>query len=230
MKMAMPTKRNNINDFIILALDFDTWEDAKQAVELIGDEGTYYKVGMRLFFSGGFPAIEWLKKNNKRVFLDLKLNDIPATIHGAVKQLSQKGVDMITVYGDRNTALAAAEATKDSTTKAINVTVLTSESGSGFTTELVMDRTSMTIDAGLDGVVCSGWETLPLRDRFGEDFLIINPGIRLDRSQADDQKRVVTPVQARDSGASHIVIGRPVFTAPDPLAALKEIKNTLADS
>ena len=221
---------NKKDDIIIIALDFDTWEEAKSNVKKLGDAGNFYKIGMRLFFAGGFPAIEWLKSRNKKVFLDLKLNDIPATIFGAVSQLSQRGVDLLTVFGDSNTAKAAAEATKDSHTRAVNVTVLTSENGTGFTTELVIDRTEMTLQAGLSGVVCSGWETLPLREKFGEDFLIINPGIRLNRTETDDQKRVVTPLQAIESGASHIVIGRPVFASENPVEALEKIKETLSGS
>lgn len=227
--MAMPMKRSNLNDFIILALDFDNWETAKKNVKKLGDKGRFYKVGMRLFFLKGMDAVYWLQDQGKKVFLDLKLNDIPITIKEAVRTLSKSQVELLTVFGDQNAVMAASEAVKGTGTKIVNVTVLTSEKDSTDTSNTVFSRTEMSVRAGAAGVVCSGWETEMLRKKIGKDFLIINPGIRPPSALKDDQKRVISPVQALDRGASHIVIGRPVFKSANPVLALEAIENSLLE-
>jgi len=215
-------------NFIITALDFFNQEEALRIVDILDDKISFYKVGMQLYFSAGQQILQELNHRNKQIFLDLKLNDIPATIKKAVHVLSQNKVDVISVFTNADGVKAAKQASLESTKKIkiINITVLTSENFDDVTTQ-VLQRTELSLKAGADGIVCSGIETSLLRKEFGDDFLIINPGIRPVGIQSNDQKRIVTPSQAYQNKASHVVIGRPITQSSNVLKTVKEIQNSI---
>ncbi len=197
-----------------------------ETVRTLGDYVDYYKIGMQLFYREGPAVVQTLKNDfHKKIFLDLKINDIPNTVEHAVKSLSSLGVDMITLFTSGDGVMAAKRAAPPGLA-VLNVTVLTSQADEGNMAGDVEKRTSLSLDHGADGIVCSGLETKSLRQKFGRDFLIINPGIRMD-SLGDDQRRTVTPRMAMDNGASYIVVGRPVTADPNPRQAAIRILDSL---
>jgi orotidine-5'-phosphate decarboxylase len=197
-----------------------------ETVRTLGDYVDYYKIGMQLFYREG-PAIVHTLKNDfhKKIFLDLKINDIPNTVEHAVKSLSSLGVDMMTLFTSGD-GVVAAKRSAPTSLAVLNVTVLTSQADEGNTAGDVEKRTSLSLDHGADGIVCSGLETKSLRQKFGRDFLIVNPGIRME-SLGDDQQRTVTPRMAMENGASYIVVGRPVTADPNPRQAAIRILDSL---
>lgn len=209
-------------DFLIAALDVSSHEEAMHHVKVFGSEISYYKVGMELFYAAGADIVRGLKDQGKKVFLDLKLNDIPATVGKAVASLSKLSPDLLTLFTGADAVKAAANSVGEDT-KLLNVTVLTSETAVTDTDSLVKERTRLSIDNGAHGIVCSAKETAMLRQEFGSDFLIVNPGIRLPGDDVQDQKRVATPREALASGASHIVMGRSLLLAEDPLKQLERV-------
>lgn len=231
---------------LIAALDFPTADAAQQAVEEIGDAVEYYKVGMELYYAVGNEMIRYLKERKKKVFLDLKLQDIPNTVAGALKVLTGLGVDLINVHavGGEKMMAAAAEAIKNKAAELgverpqlLAVTILTSMDEAQFATlnynntiaEQVVALAKLAQKAGLDGVVASPQEAAAIREACGPDFLIVTPGVRPAGSATDDQSRIATPAQAFSDGATHIVVGRPIMKAKDRKAAataiVDEIKN-----
>ena len=229
-----------IKDKLIAALDFHTKEDALNLVEKLGDNVIFYKVGMELFYSVGTPIIEELKKRNKKIFLDLKLHDIPNTVAQGLCSLLRQGADIMTIHGSGgytmmktavDTVRAEAEKLDVKAPKIIAITVLTSISeddwdGLGQTApikEQVVRLAKLAKEAGLDGVVASPQEAKLIREACGEDFMIVTPGVRPAGSSLDDQSRVATPAKALQDGASHLVIGRPIRAAKDPVLAAKNI-------
>ena len=212
----------NIRDKLIVALDVPTGADAKTLVETLGDSVHFYKIGLELFMARNtFDLIDWLLGKDKKVFVDLKFFDVPATVGRAVRQLTGRGISFTTVHGNDSMMRAAAQAKGD--VKILAVTVLTSlDRGDlddlGFDCDvgaLVLSRARRAIETGCDGVIASGLEARPLRDSLGDKFLVVSPGIRpVDND--DDQKRVVTPTRAFKSGADHIVVGRPIRDAENP--------------
>lgn len=216
-------------DFLIVALDFADFTSAKKLIDGLGDEISFYKVGMQLFYAGGFKTIDYLKQKNKKVFLDLKLNDIPATIGSAVTSLAQHEIDYLTLFTQSEQLLAAHEALAacSSSLKILNVTVLTSSAQGEDSFQQTIERAHMSFAAKAQGIICSGLETREVRKNTNADFLIINPGIRRQQDAQNDQKRIVTPRLALSEGASHIVVGRPVYRAADPLQAVREIFSEL---
>ena len=225
---------------LIAALDFPTAEAAKQAVEEIGDAVSYYKVGMELYYAAGNEMIRFLKEHGKKVFLDLKLQDIPNTVASALKVETKLGVDMINVHAVGG---AAAAAIKEKAAelgierpKLLAVTILTSMDEEQFAdlnykntiAEQVLSLAKLANAAGLDGVVASPKEAAEIRKACGPDFLIVTPGVRPAGSALDDQSRVTTPAQAFANGSSHIVVGRPIMKAADrklaAAAIVEEIK------
>ncbi|MES0490722.1 MAG: orotidine-5'-phosphate decarboxylase [Leptospirales bacterium] len=226
--LMMNTPKSN-TDFLIVALDYDKKQDALELVSRL-ENVNYYKVGMQLFYSAGFEIIEDLKKLDKKVFLDLKINDIPNTISKAVKSLSRLNVDLLTVFTSSDGVKAAAEAAQESAVKILNVTVLTSQakepSGKNISDQ-VLERAELTLKNGGHGIICSGAETSIVREKLGNDLIIVNPGIRPVGVDAGDQKRIVTPAEAKNSGASHIVVGRPITQAIDPVRSVSEILSSL---
>lgn len=210
---------------LIVALDVPTASEAKALVETLGDSAVFYKIGLELFMSGEyFELLDWLNQRDKKIFVDLKFFDVPATVGRAVAQLNGKGVTFATIHGNDSIMRAAAENKGD--VKILAVTVLTSlDRGDlddlGFdcdVSDLVLSRAKRAVEIGCDGVVASGQEAATMRERLGDSFMVVTPGIRpVDND--DDQKRVVTAEQAFINGADYIVVGRPIRDALDPKQA-----------
>ncbi|MGH8293703.1 MAG: orotidine-5'-phosphate decarboxylase [Gammaproteobacteria bacterium] len=221
---------------LIFALDVPDAESAHRLVTQLGDTVLFYKIGLELFMAGGyFELLDWLVAQHKKVFVDLKFFDIPATVQAAVHQLSQRGATFCTVHGNQSIMEAAAK-TKDNL-KVLAVTVLTSlDRGDlddlGFhcdVEQLVLSRARRALEAGCDGVVSSGLEIARLRAFIDHRLLVVTPGIRpVDNRPEDDQKRAVSVEQALHGGADYIVVGRPIRNAPDPRAAAEAIQTTIA--
>ena len=229
-----------IDDRLISALDFHAADDAKRLVEQLGDSGHFYKVGMELFYSVGPDIVRWLKAQNKKVFLDLKLHDIPNTVAEGLCSLLHFDVDILNIHagGGFTMMQTAADRLKNRAEqlgvrrpKLIAITVLTSINGNDWQelgyqnnmTNQVVRLAKLAQKAGLDGVVASPREALAIRDQCGEDFLIVTPGIRPAGASIDDQSRIATPAAALENGANFLVIGRPIRAAKDPKAAALKI-------
>ncbi len=221
---------------LIFALDVPDLAGAKDLVSKLGDSVVFYKIGLELATSRHyFELLDWLIGRDKKVFADLKLYDIPATVTAAVRQLARSGATFLTVHGDRAVAEAAAQA-KGGELKILAVTVLTSvapadlaEMGIGLTLEeLALKRARQAVAAGGDGGIASGLEAAPLRAALGAQALIVTPGIRPAGGAVADQRRVVTPTLALRSGADHIVVGRPIRDAADPYQAASAIQEEIA--
>jgi orotidine-5'-phosphate decarboxylase len=221
---------------LIVALDLPDADSARQFVETLGDSASFYKIGLELFMAGGyFELLDWLLQRDKRVFVDLKFFDIPATVQAAVRQLAQRGATCCTVHGNQAIMEAAAEAKGE--LKVLAVTVLTSlDRGDlndlGFqcdVEELVLSRARRALEAGCDGVVSSGLEVARLRQFIDDRLLVVTPGIRpVDNRPDDDQKRAVSVEQAFSNGADYIVVGRPIRKAIAPRAAAEAIQQSIA--
>lgn len=224
---------------VIIPLDVSSVSGALALVDQLGDEADFYKIGFELYTRGGLEVVRELVSRDKRVFLDIKLHDIPNTVARAVEAASDLGVDLLTLHasGGQRMMEAAAEA-RSGHLKLLGVTVLTSmttdEMASvwGRKISLVRDEVfrlaNLGKEAGLDGIVSSALEASWIRQKIGPSFLIVTPGIRPAGSDSDDQNRVATPREAVQSGADFLVIGRPITKADDPSAAfaavLKEIE------
>lgn len=228
------------DDRLIAALDVPTREDAECLVKQLGDSVSYYKVGMELFYALGGDIVTWLKEQEKKVFLDLKLHDIPNTVGNGLCSLLRLRPDILNVHtagglrmmkAAREALQAAADRERVSCPKLIGVTVLTSMdaedwAGLGHTgtiADAVLRRAQLARVAGLDGVVASPAETAEIRRICGKDFLIVTPGIRPTGISHDDQRRVMTPAGAIRAGASQIVVGRAIYAAEDPRMAAESI-------
>ena len=230
------TKPILVRERLIMALDVSSIAEAQALVEELGDAVVFYKVGMELFMSGDyFGFIEWLKARNKKVFVDLKFFDIPATVGRAIKALSSKGVDLATIHGNDSIMEAAAQAKGD--LKVLAVTALTSlDRGDlddlGFqcdVKQLVLSRAKRALQIGCDGIVSSGLEVSMIRQELGQKLLVITPGIRpVDNREDDDQKRAVSVEQAMQNGADYIVVGRPIRDAADRKAMAEKIQAQIA--
>ena len=214
-------------DRLIVALDMPSIEGAQRLVAELDDAVSFYKVGLELLFVGGLDLARALKRDGKRVFLDMKLLDIGNTVERAVANASELGVDFLTVHGhDRKTmkAAVAGKGRRSDDLKLLAVTVLTNltagdlhEQGSEMTPgDLVLRRAMLAHECGFDGVIASGHEALRIRAATSSNFLIVTPGIRLPGNTTDDQERVMTPEHAIKAGANHIVVGRPITQASDP--------------
>ncbi|WAR45335.1 orotidine-5'-phosphate decarboxylase [Methylomonas rapida] len=225
-----------VRERLIMALDVPSIDEAKTLVEELGDAVIFYKVGMELFMSGDyFGFIEWLKAREKKVFVDLKFFDIPATVGRAIKALSNKGVDLATIHGNDSIMEAAAKAKGD--LKVLAVTALTSlDRGDlddlGFhcdVEQLVLSRAKRALQIGCDGIVSSGLEVSMIRQELGQKLLVITPGIRpVDNREDDDQKRAVSVEQAIQNGADYLVVGRPIRDAADRRAMAEKIQTQIA--
>lgn len=225
-----------VRERLIMALDVPSIDEAKTLVEELGDAVIFYKVGMELFMSGDyFGFIEWLKAREKKVFVDLKFFDIPATVGRAIKALSNKGVDLATIHGNDSIMEAAAKAKGN--LKVLAVTALTSlDRGDlddlGFhcdVEQLVLSRAKRALQIGCDGIVSSGLEVSMIRQELGQKLLVITPGIRpVDNREDDDQKRAVSVEQAIQNGADYLVVGRPIRDAADRRAMAEKIQTQIA--
>jgi orotidine-5'-phosphate decarboxylase len=231
---------------IIIALDVKTGQDALTLVDKL-DEAKVFKVGLELFTAEGPALFDGLKARQKRLFLDLKLHDIPNTVAGAVSSGTRHGIQMMTLHaaGGREMMIRAREAAETGAQNTgmdrpllLGVTILTSlkesqlaEIGMEADTEAqVLRLARLAQDAGMDGVVCSPWEIELIKQECGKDFLVVSPGIRPAWAAAQDQKRIMTPSQAVEKGADFIVIGRPVTQASSPSKAFAKIVNELEKS
>ena len=225
---------------LIVALDFHTLDDVKNLVNELGDSVNFYKVGMELFYSVGAGVVEWLKAQDKKIFLDLKLHDIPNTVAGGLCSLMNLGANILNVHASGGYAMmkTAADALKVEADrrgiehpKLIAITVLTSIGDAewadlGFTLKTanqVVRFAKLAQKAGLDGVVASPQEAALIRDACGKNFLIVTPGIRPAGANIDDQSRIATPAAALQNGATHLVIGRPIRAAQNPRDAAEKI-------
>jgi orotidine-5'-phosphate decarboxylase len=225
-----------VRDRLIFALDVATSPEAREWIARLGDSVAFYKVGLEFAMSGHyFELLSELKSAGKRIFADLKFSDIPATVRGAVQNLSRSGADFCTLHGVSSVYAEAVKAR--GTMKLLAVTVLTSfgpediaEMGwSGPVDDLVSLRAGKAIAAGIDGLICSPLETERLRRELGPEPLIITPGIRAaSEAGGDDQKRTMSVEQAFRAGADHIVVGRPIRKAADPKAAAEAIQREIA--
>ena len=224
-------------DRLIVALDFAEVGTARAFVDQVGDSVTFYKVGLELVLNGGLDLVRALKGEGKRVFLDMKLLDIPNTVEKAVANAARTGADFLTIHAiDTKTIAAAAKGAAGSDLKVLGVTVLTSldqsdlaEQGIAATPgHLVVTRARLAKAAGCHGVIASGQEAAAVRAATGEGFLIVTPGIRLPSDAVGDQARVATPGTAIADGATHLVVGRPITQAADPRAAADAFVQAIA--
>ena len=236
--MTSPPDRTAIpaRERLIFALDVADAGQARRLVEQLGEAVQFYKIGLELFMAGGyFELLDWLAERGKRIFVDLKFFDIPATVAAAVRQLRGRGVTFTTVHGNQALMEAAAAAKGD--VKVLAVTVLTSlDRGDlddlGFqcdVQQLVLSRARRALEAGCDGVVSSALEVAALRAAIDRRLLVVTPGVRpVENRPSDDQKRVVSVTQALQYGADYIVVGRPIRDAADPRAAAEAIQGQIA--
>lgn len=224
---------------LIIALDYPSLDAALCMADQLDPTRCRVKVGKELYTRSGPDVLEALHGRGFEVFLDLKFHDIPNTVAGAVQAAAEQGVWMVNVHasGGRRMMEAARERLDRQalSTRLIAVTVLTSMSAGdlaevGVTlspAEQVARLAGLAQQSGMDGVVCSAQEATALRDLCGEDFLKVTPGIRPASAAADDQRRVLTPGAAMAAGSTHLVVGRPVTQAVDPMAALAAIESEL---
>ncbi|MDF1613833.1 orotidine-5'-phosphate decarboxylase [Desulfurivibrio dismutans] len=225
---------------LIFALDVPEPGQAREWVARLGSRVGFFKVGLELFTAGWWPVVEEIAGRRHGVMLDLKFHDIPETVYRAVRRLREHGVSLATVHGqDRAMLQAAAEAARGDL-QVLAVTVLTSigeeelrEAGwAGTAEELVLQRAGKALAAGCAGVVASPREVLALRRQWGEDFLIVTPGIRpagaFGAAGSDDQQRTATAGAAIAAGADFLVVGRPIRDAADPPAAAAALQKEIA--
>jgi orotidine-5'-phosphate decarboxylase len=228
-----------MNKDVIIALDFKNKEETINFLNNF-NEPLYIKIGMELFYGEGPTIIKEIKKRGHKIFLDLKLHDIPNTVKKAMINIAQLDVDMINVHaaGGLEMMKAALEGLKEGSYNkkrplCIGVTQLTSTSQEILNKELLIDKdinevilkyAELVKKAGLDGVICSPLESQMIHEQIGSDFLTVTPGIRLLDDNKDDQKRVTTPSMARELGSDYIVVGRSITKANDPQKIYKMIK------
>ncbi|MGV8838071.1 orotidine-5'-phosphate decarboxylase [Cellvibrio sp.] len=225
---------------IVVAMDFDNADQCLAMAKRLSPLDCRLKVGKELFTACGPKIVEQLMASGFEIFLDLKFHDIPTTTSKAVKAAAELGVWMVNVHasGGERMMVAAREILERRSGKPpllIAVTVLTSMEASDLSgvgilcspEEQVMRLARLTHSCGLDGIVCSAQEATLMRTQFGKDFCLVTPGIRLDTSPVDDQRRTLTPAAALVAGSSYLVIGRPITQSPDPAETCKSIIQTL---
>ena len=226
----------------IVALDFSRKEDVMNFLDKF-EEPIYVKVGMELTYAFGFEMIREIKSRGHKIFLDLKLHDIPNTVKNGMKNLAKLDVDIVNLHAAGGSAMmkAAMEGLAEGAVNGkrplcIAVTQLTSTSQEAMNEELlipgevkdvVISYAKLAKESGLDGVVCSVQEARGIHEACGADFLTVTPGIRLSDDSKDDQKRVATPAFAKEEGCDYIVVGRSITKSADPLATYHEIEQTM---
>ncbi|MGD1861202.1 MAG: orotidine-5'-phosphate decarboxylase [Leptolyngbyaceae cyanobacterium] len=239
MKFASPAER------IIVPLDVPDVEAARQLINRI-PQVQFWKVGLELFVSSGPDILDYLKSQEKQIFLDLKFHDIPNTMAGACRAAGKYGVDLLTVHATagstaltaaRQAAAAGAEIANVQAPRLIAVTVLTSIDPRSLAFDLkiplelsdyALQMALLSQTAGLSGSVCSPQEAALLRRCCGEDWLLVCPGVRPSWAQSGDQRRIMTPTEAIKAGANYLVIGRPITQAAEPAKAFEQICAELA--
>lgn len=226
------------DDRLIVALDVPNALEGLQMAETLGDSVSFYKIGLGMLTGGGLALANELKsEHGKRIFLDMKLFDISATVESAVRGLAQFDIDFLTVHGDPHVVRAAKEGAADTNLKILGVTILTSLERSdldsclikdGAIPDLVVERAGLAFDAGADGIIASPQEAAAIRALpEAQGRLIVTPGVRPAGAELGDQKRVATPLSAIADGADHIVVGRPIRDASDRKAAAEAINAEL---
>ncbi len=228
-----------MDDRLIVALDVPNALAGLDLVEKLGDAVGFYKIGLGMLTGGGMALANELKaEHGKRIFLDMKLFDIGATVEAAVRGIAQYDLDFLTVHGDPHVIRAAREGAAGSNLKILGVTILTSleradlDAGMiqpGDLHEITVERAARAFDAGADGIICSPREAAAIRALPGSR-LIVTPGVRPSGSDLGDQKRVETPASAIAAGVDHIVVGRPIWKAADPRAAAQDIIAQMGDA
>jgi orotidine-5'-phosphate decarboxylase len=221
----------DVKDRIIVALDVPDVEAARAVIDDLGDQAAFYKIGYELAFVGGLALARELAGCGIKVFLDLKLHDIPNTIEKGVGQIARMGMTFLTVHAYPQTLAAAARGAAGSPLKVLGVSVMTSmhdadlqNAGYGLALDdLVQRRARQTFDSGCHGLICSASDLAGVRAELGRALTLITPGIRPLGSEAGDQKRVMTPGEAIRAGADHLVIGRPIVGAQNRKAAMAAI-------
>ena len=226
------------SDRLIFAVDVPEVEQAKDLVTQLGPSVDFFKIGMELMMTGNyFELLDWLVERDKKVFVDLKLFDVPATVSKAIKRLSKRGAYFTTIHGNQSMMEAAVSEKGD--LKVLAVTALTSlDRGDlddlGFdcaVEDLVISRARRAYESGVDGIVASGLELPSIRKAVEDKILIVTPGIRpVENRQTDDQKRVVTVERAFQDGADYIVVGRPIQNADNPREAAELIQESISNS
>ena len=222
-----------LEERIIFALDVAAVSHAEALIERLAGHIRFFKVGLQLFFAGGWPVVEAITRRGCKVMLDLKLYDIPETVRLAVRQFADRGIALTTVHASTPVMEAALKA--DAGIGILAVTVLTSTGQAelealrypGTVEDLVRQRAAEALRLGCSGVVASAREAALLRRELGDNFRIVTPGIRPAGAPSHDQQRVSTPAMALMNGADYLVIGRPIRDAADPLAALRAIQEEL---
>jgi len=229
---------------LIVALDFDTAGEANDLVKRLGDNVGFYKVGWQLFLGQGWPFIDSLLQQGKRVFLDLKISDIEATVRAALANMpsSGGGLELITIHGNGATVKAArAGRNGHDKPKILMLTALSSwdeydvrdvlSNDNATLQDYVLSRAERALDAGADGLIASGASVRQIRDQFkGREFLIVAPGIRPSGTAHDDHKRTLTPHEAIRDGADYLVVGRPITRAAQPEQAARTIIREIAEA
>ena len=227
------------DDRLIVALDVPNVVQGLDLAARLGDAVSFYKIGLGMLTGGGFALANELKQEQgKRVFLDMKLFDIGATIEAAVRGIAQYDLDFLTVHGDPQVVRAACEGKRGKDLKILAVTVLTSLDRADLDANLIkpgdihditLERAAKALEAGADGVIASPQEAAMIRALpQAAGRLIVTPGVRPAGAASGDQKRIATPRQAIADGANHIVVGRPIWQAADPAAAARAIVAELA--
>lgn len=228
---------------VIIACDFKNKADTLAFLDNFKDEKLFLKIGMELFYSEGPDIVREIKSRGHKIFLDLKLHDIPNTVEKGMRSLSNLGVDMTNVHAAGTKDMMAAGLrglTKEDGTRPllIAVTQLTSTSQERMENELlikepiedvVMHYAENTKDAGLDGVVCSPLEVQAVKAKCGQDFITVTPGIRFAAKDAGDQVRITTPAKAKELGSDYIVVGRPITQAENPVEAYRKCVEDFID-
>jgi len=235
----------NLRAIPIVALDVADATAAQALVRQLGDTCEFYKVGLELFTAEGPSIVEWLREQGKRVFVDLKLHDIPNTVFAAARSVARHGASLLTIHASGGTDMiraavdgAAAGKSGDDPCGILGVTILTSLDGEGVgrawgrppvqVESEVLRLAAMVRDGGGAGIVCSGHEAAAVHAAHGEALGLLIPGIRLPGGDTHDQRRVMTPVAAADAGARWLILGRAVTASADPAATMAAVREMLA--
>jgi orotidine-5'-phosphate decarboxylase len=227
----------DIRDRVIVALDVPHLQAARAMVSALGDTTLFYKIGYELAFIGGLDLARALIAEGKKVFIDLKLHDIPNTVERGVGQIASMGADFLTVHAYPQTMAAAAKGAEGFSLGILGVSVMTSMDDTDLEKAgyclgvgaLVNLRAKQALEAGIAGLICSASDVAAIRASIGPALKLVTPGIRPAGSAIGDQKRVMTPGEAIRAGVDHMVIGRPITGAPDPAAAMRAILNEIAE-
>lgn len=224
---------------LILALDLETREEALAMLDQLGNSLNWVKIGLQLFTAYGPDFVKEVAERGYHIFLDLKLHDIPNTVAKSVQSIAKLPVELLTLHASGGAEMLEwadqARADHAPNLNLLAVTVLTSMNEAQLHSlnvnatpeEQVMHLAGLSLDSGVQGLVCSSLELAPLRQKFGADPIIVTPGIRPVGSSADEQKRIMTPAAAAAAGSSYIVVGRPILKAPSPAEAAQAIQAEL---